>query len=61
MFKRFNNDFAHFDQNFGFRTFVHRYATEWQEAGQLAEDLREFGPERWEWRRVLKTRHDQPF
>eukprot|EP00973_Karenia_brevis_P095825 12429264-Karenia_brevis.AAC.1 len=44
----------HFDNNFGFRTFMQRYGQDWKDRKQRDEDLKEFGPTRWEWRRILK-------
>lgn len=44
----------HFDNNFGLRTFMQRYGQDWKVRGQSGEDLREFGPRRWEGRRLLK-------
>ena len=46
----------HFDNNFGFRTFMHRYGEEWKTAGCHDEDLQELGPTRWEWHRILLGR-----
>ena len=50
----------HFDNNFGFRTFMQRYGTDWQDPSLADEDLREFGPTRWEWRRALEVGRDLP-
>ena len=44
----------HFDNNFGFRSFVQRYGQNGKIYGSSDEDLREFGPTKWEWRRLLK-------
>ena len=44
----------HFDANLGFRSFLARYGTDWKVQGQRDEDLREFGPNQWEWRRLLR-------
>ena len=49
-----DRNLTHFDNNFGFRTFMQRYGKEWKEEGQRDEELREFGPTVWEWRRLLK-------
>ena len=49
-----DRNLTHFDNNFGFRTFMQRYGKEWKEQGRPDEDLREFGPTCWEWRRLLK-------
>lgn len=49
-----DRDLTHFDNNFGFRTFMQRYDQDWKEKGRPDEALRELGPTRWEWRRLLK-------
>ena len=52
----------HFDHNFGFRRFMQNYGQNWKVRGSSDEDLREFGPTRWEWRRLLKIpRRTEPF
>ena len=52
----------HFDHNFGFRRFMERYGQDWKVRGRNDEDLREFGPTRWEWRRLFKMRgRTEPF
>lgn len=54
LYKWRDRNLTHFDNNFGFRTFMQRYGKEWKEQGRPDEDLREFGPTCWEWRRLLK-------
>ena len=53
---RWEKDPAHFDRNFGFRTFLRHYGTDWKVADRKDEELREFGPTLWEWRRLLRIR-----
>ena len=54
LIRLWKNNVDHFDNNFGFRTFMQRYAQNWKVRGSSDENLREFGPTRWEWRRLLK-------
>ena len=49
-----DRNLTHFDNNFGFRTFMQRYGQEWKVEGRSDEDLQEFGPTRREWQRLLK-------
>ena len=62
LLKWLGNDHDHFNKTFGFGTFMQRYGQAWQERGQWGGDLREFGPTRWEWCRLLKSRGmSEPF
>ena len=55
-------NFTHFDKNFGFRTFMQRYGQDWKVPGESDEKLREFGPNPWEWRRLLQNpRMKEPY
>ena len=47
-------DCEHFENNFGCRKFIKRYGGEWKVAGRRDEELIEFGPTPWEWRRNLQ-------
>ena len=62
LIRLWDKNMDHFDRNFGFRTFMQRYAQKWKVHGTVDEDLREFGPNHWEWRRLLKIpRRTEPF
>ena len=44
------------NSNFGVRTSMQCYGEAWKVRGVADEDLRDFGPSSWEWRRLLKGR-----
>ena len=51
--KWWRKDCQGFEINVGFRKFVKRYGQEWKVSGRQNEDLAEFGPTPWEWRRTM--------